>query len=336
MISALGWLRGAGSVPIKPVYAVFGDDAYLIRESIEKVTRVHLPEPDSEAGVSRFSGPVAPLASVLDELHTLPFFSRRRLVIVEEADPFVAKYRKDLEGYLAKPAASGALVLQVKQWPTTTKLAQLVEKVGLAIDCGAPRETELAGWLTELARTRLDTELASEAARLLVDLVGPEAGILAAEVEKLATYAADSRRIERADIIKLVGAGRVETIWKCLDAATTGQAREALEHLDNVLAAGEQPPLLLAAISANLLKINRAGRLRGAHLSLAEACERAGIPSFAVTKTGKQHSHLGPGRVDQLPGMLLKTDLDLKGGSTLDPRTILEMLLVRLSQPRTD
>ncbi len=40
------------------------------------------------------------LADVLDELFTLPFFSRRRLVIVEEADTFVTKYRKDLEAYV--------------------------------------------------------------------------------------------------------------------------------------------------------------------------------------------------------------------------------------------
>ena len=83
---------------------------------------------DREAAISRFSGPVAPLADVLDEVCTLPFFSRRRLVIVEEADPFVSKHRKDLEAYVANPSESGILLLQVKQWPATTKLAKLVEK----------------------------------------------------------------------------------------------------------------------------------------------------------------------------------------------------------------
>ena len=89
-------------------------------------------------------------------------------------------------------------------------------------------------------------------------------------------------------------------------------------------------------MSASLLKIHHAGRLRAARLNLDEACRIAGIPPFAVDKTRKQHAHLGPLRVDQLPAMLLKADLDLKGGSSLDPRTILEILLFRLSQPRTD
>ena len=110
------------------------------------------------------------------------------------------------------------------------------------------------------------------------------------------------RQIERADIVKLVGGGRVETIWKALDAATTGQARVALEHLDNLLAAGEQPTPMLAAMSANLLKIHHAGRLRAARLNLDEACRIAGIPAFAVDKTRKQHAHLGPQSRRSAPG----------------------------------
>jgi len=166
--------------------------------------------------------------------------------------------------------------------------------------------------------------------------VGAEAGILAAEVEKLAVYAGDSKRIERQDVAKLVGAGRVETIWKALDAATTGQGRVALEHLDNLLAAGEMPVLLLAAMSANLLKLHHAGRLRTARVNLDEACRLAGMPSFAVEKTRRQHAHLGPSRVDQLPAWLLRADLDLKGGSSLDPQVVLEQLLIRLALPRQD
>jgi DNA polymerase-3 subunit delta len=226
--------------------------------------------------------------------------------------------------------------LQVKQWPSTTILAQLVDKTGLAINASSPREADLVRWLTQLARARFHAQLATDAARLLVELVGPEAGLLASEVEKLSVYAGETKRIERADIIALVGAGRVETIWKALDAATTGEAREALKHLEDLLGAGEQPVQMLAAMSSSLLKIHHAGRLRAARVKLDEACRLAGIQPFALDKTRKQHAHLGPQRVDQLPATLLKADLDTKGGSSLDPRTILEILLVRLALPRID
>lgn len=333
-MNALKWSREFGQQPVRSVYAVFGDDVYLIRESIRSVVKAVFPGAESDATISRFTGAHASLAAVLDEVRTLPFFSRERLVIVEEADPFISKFRKELEAFVEDHRGSGILLLQAKQWPATTKLAKLVEKVGLAIDCSAPAESALAGWLIQLASTRDDAQLDPDAAQLLVELVGPEAGILAAEVEKLAVYAGDSKRIDREDVAKLVGAGRVETIWRAVDAATIGQGRIALEHLDNLLADGESPVGLLAQMSSSLLKLHHAGRLRAARVSLDEACRMAG--AFYPRAVGRQHAHLGPSRVDQLPAWLLRADLDLKGGSSLEPRVVLEQLLVRLALPRQD
>lgn len=334
---ALEWLRESSERPVSPVYAVFGDDPYLIRESIRAIARSLFPgEDDTDAGISRFPGATTLLSSVLDEVRTLPFFSRRRLVIVEDADPFVTKYRRELETYLDLPCATGSLLLQLKQFPATTNLFKRVDKIGLAINCTGPGDAELAKWLVHLAKARYEVELDLESARLLVELVGPEAGILASEVEKLAVYAGDAPRIERDVITKLVGAGRVETIWKTLDAATSGRGRQALEYLDSLLTSGEHPTPVLAAMGASLLKIHHAGRLRAARVSLDEACRLAGIPTFAVEKTRQQHAHLGPARVDQLPALLLRADLDLKGGSALEPRLVLERFLVRLATPRSD
>lgn len=337
-MNALEWLRDPNQALLRLVIVVFGNDSYLIRESIQAVIRATFPEPDSEASVTKFSGSAVSLslADVLDEVWTLPFFSPNRLVIVEEADPFVTKYRKDLEAYVASPSESGTLLLQCKSWVSTTNIAKLIAKTGMVIDCASPRESELAPWLIELAKGRFGARLDGDAARQLIELVGPESGILAAEVEKLAVYAGSAARIEREDVVRLVGAGRVETIWKCLDAATTGQLRAALIQLDSLMAAGEQPVPALAAMSANLLKLHHAGILRAARLNLDEACRIAGIPPFAVEKARRQHAHLGPGRVDQLPAMLLRADLDVKGGTSLEPRVVLESLLVRLAQPRAD
>jgi DNA polymerase-3 subunit delta len=333
---ALEWLRRSDREPLRPIYVVSGDDVYLIRESIHAVSRAVFPEHGGETPSSTHAGSLASLADVLDDVSTVPFFAPRRLVAVEGADTFVTKYRQEIETYAGSPSATGVLLLQVKKWPSNTNLAKLIERVGLAVECSEPREGELGPWLIELARTRHGAALDADAAGLLVELVGTEAGILAAETSKLAVYAGDTRRIQRDDVIRLVGAGRVETIWKAVDAATTGRARAALELLNNVVAGGEDPIGMLAAISTTLLKLHHAGWLRAAHVDLEEACRIASIPSFALEKTRRQHAHLGPSRVDELPGTLLRTDLDLKGGSSLDPRVVLETFIVRLSLSRTD
>ena len=132
----------------------------------------------------------------------------------------------------------------------------------------------------------------------------------------------------------MVEAGRIETVWKVLDAATLGEAAAAVSHLDDLLASGEHPIRVLAGFTSSLLKSTTPGRLRAARVSLEKPARSP--ESSPSDKTRRQHAHLGPARVDRLPAMLLKADLDLKGGSLLDPRVVLEQLLVELALPRKD
>ena len=333
---AFKFLQSPTKAGARPIYAVSGDDAYLRDETIKAIARQALGPEGDDLSVARFSGDQASLHDVLDELRTLPFLSKCRVVVVDGADPFVTSHRKELEAYAEKPASSGILILSVKSWPGNTKLAKLVDKAGLAIDCKAPADQELPGWLVQLARGRCGAKLEDDAARLLVELVGPEVGVLASEVEKLSVYVGEKDLIRREDVARMVGAGRVETIWRTVDAATTGRAGEALADLDHLLGSGEPPIKMLAGMTFSLQKLHHAGQLRRARVDLREACQRAGIYPGAVEKTGRQHAHLGPNRVDQLPGLLLQADLDLKGDSQLAPRVILERLLVRLATPRRD
>ncbi len=322
--------------PVKPFFAVFGDDAYLRHESIQAIVKLALGPDADDLAVTRMPGDTSTLADVLDEVRTLPFLTKCRVVIVEEADKFVTAHRKELEGYAEKPSATNVLVLSVKSWPGNTKLAKLVDQVGLSIEAKAPGEAQLPGHVKQWAQSHADVKIDDEAASLLVDLVGPEIGLLHMEIEKLAVYVGDRKAVNRTDVARMVGSGRVETIWRALEAATTGNMSEALEDFDRLVASGEAPVRIIAAMGYSLRNVHHAGQLRRAKLDLADACRQAGIYSSHVEQTRRQHAHLGPGRVDQLPAMLLKADLDLKGNSSLIPRVILERLVVQLASKRKD
>ncbi len=88
----------------------------------------------------------------------------------------------------------------------------------------------------------------------------------------------ETKQINKKDILKLVGAGRVETIWKTLDAAA-GQVRTAIEHLDSLITDGEEPVGLLAAMSVTAEAApRRAARERHGWTSK----KRAGSPESFV------------------------------------------------------
>ena len=205
---AMDFLKQPADLVPKRVYAVFGEDVYLRRESIVSVIRATLGTGSDDFAVSRFPGESASLSDVLDEVRTLPFLAKARVAIVENADPFVTANRKGLEDYTERPSQSGVLILSVKSWPSNTKLAKILERVGLSIDCKTPSTKELPRWLISLAKTSSSVVLEPPAAELLVSLIGPEVGTLAMEVEKLAVYVGLKKKITEDDVLKIVGAGR--------------------------------------------------------------------------------------------------------------------------------
>jgi len=333
---AIDFLKAPAKNPIKPVYVISGDDPFLRRESFAAIRHQVLQGEDEEMGLVRFAGDHASYADVIDEVRTVPIFVKRKVVMVEGADPFVTRFRKELEGYVEHPASSGVLVLGVKTWLASTNLAKKLTTTGLAIDCKSPSEKMLSGWLVQVAKSRSKVVLEPDAANLLLEMVGPEVGLLVSEIEKLATYVGDRARIQSGDVSRMVGSGRIEDVWKVLSAATTGRSDVALDLVDRLLGAGEPPVKFLAGMTSSLRRVHRVGQLRSQGMSLDQACVEAGVNAYVKMSIGAEHAHLGPRRVDQLPALLLQADLDLKGASTLSPRLIIEKLLTELSRPRKD
>jgi DNA polymerase III subunit delta len=318
-----------------PLIAMHGEEEYFRRRSLQLIMGAVYDGSDPGLGFSRFDGTKATLAEVLDELRTLPFLASRRVVVIDDADAFVTANRKELESYSDRPSPTGLLILIVKTWPSTTRLAKLFDKVGLTIDCKPPRESELPAFVAQMARTTGVT-FDGEAVSVLIELVGPEPGRIVSEVEKLAVAIAPETKVTREDVTRYVDGGRIESLWKMLDSATAGDANAALLALERLLESGESPVGLVAGASRSLLKLYHAGELRREKRPLREACQEAGIPPFATEKTGSQHAHLGPSRVSRLPDTLLKLDLNLKGSSTLEPRVLMERLISELSARRQD
>lgn len=320
------------SVPLKPVYVVFGDEAFLRAAALGAIRRQVLGKDADEFGSSQFDGKTVALVDVLDELALLPFLGSRRLVVVSDADGFVSAHRDGLERYVEKPHRTGVLVLAVASWPSNTRLAKMVAKTGLSVDCRTQDAYRLAPWCRRWASDRYGKRLSAEAAELLVELVGGGLGQLDAEIDKLACYVGERAEISADDVDTLVAAGRVETVWKIIDAAASGDARSAHELLRSLVDSGEQPIAILGAMSAQLRRLARAHRLVSSGESVRSALPKAGINYYA-DKAQAQLRHLGSTRLNRLYGWLLETDLGIKGDSALPPEHVLERLVVRLAAP---
>ncbi len=339
-ISALEFVSQAKPPAPAAVCAVYGDEAFLKREVLAALRRRVLGDAEGEFSLSTFAGPSAQLRDVLDALATVSLFGGgRRLVIVEDADPFVTLYRSELEDYVAKPAKGGVLVLEVETWPSNTRLAKAIAAGGLTIECKSPYERQIKSWLAERAKTVHNIRLESSAADAILELLPPELGILAQELDKLSLVVGDKRVIDAELVRDNVGGWRTRAVWDLVDAAADGHATKALVQLDRLVSSGEKPHGLLPQMASSLRRFDTATRLIEAAeadrrtLTLRDALAQTGVPPFRLSDAERQLRRVGRRRAKQLTGWLLAADLAIKGHNSADDRARIELerLIVRVA-----
>ena len=341
-VHALDYLAEKSHSPAPGCYVLFGDEPFLKGLVLAELRRVVLGEGEAEFALTRFDGRHADWRSVSDELLTVGLFGGgRRLVVVDDADDFVSEHRGQLEEAVARPNRANTLVLVVQSWPSNTRLAKQTTATGLAVECKSPPPARLVKWLSTLARDRHGARLERDAAEAIVEIVGPELGLIDQELAKLAA-AANGQPIGAELVQQLVGGWRAKTAWDMLDAAVEGRTGEALVELDRLLLAGENPIAVMGQIAATLRRFAAATRIieqteaSGGRPNLRQALELAGVKSFVAQKSEAQLRRLGRQRAGRIYRWLLQADLGLKGASSAPARTVLEQLVVRLGSGEAD
>lgn len=321
------------STDLAPLYVLAGDEAFLKRHVLKRLKQIALGDEPDEAAVTAISGDKATFAAVFDELDALPFFAAKRVVIVETGDPFVTKYRGQLEKKIEANAlpASGLLVLDVKTWPANTRLAKMIDNAQTIV-CKSPAAARLPQWACEWAASQHQKKLPFAAGQMLVDLVGPEMGLLDQELLKLAIYVGERDAITAEDVDKLVGNNSAADTWRIFDFIGQGQVRPALRIVQKMLEQGEEPFRIVGALGSQLRKLAEAARLSTSHgMSLGAALAAAGVPPFGLKSAEAQLKHLTRKRAFKLLDWLLELQLDLRGNSSLPASTVLERFVLRLA-----
>ena len=158
-MDALAFLEKSAKSKRQPIYALVGDEDFLKRHAREAIFELVLGDGERDLAVSPFAGEKLEFSTIRNELDTLPFLGPARIVVVENADPFVTNARESLERYAANPSKVGVLILEVKTFPETTKLAKALPDAA-KIACKAPYENTLPKWCVGWAKAAYQKKLA--------------------------------------------------------------------------------------------------------------------------------------------------------------------------------
>ncbi|UCE98932.1 MAG: DNA polymerase III subunit delta [Planctomycetota bacterium] len=220
----------------KPIYVIVGKEDTLVNAECDKLLDQLLKPQQRTIGLFNVHPAEVSAAEVLDELRTLPFLTETRVVLVKNADDFVSKNRQLFEKYFDNPSLTGILILTVSSWPSNTKLAKRLPKVGKLIRSAQPKRWQLPHYLIQYANDAHDKKLTVDAAELLIELIGDNLPQLYSEIDKLALFAHTEKAITLQHIESLIGHNRLFSAFAVIDAITVGNLAEAVSRLRKMFA----------------------------------------------------------------------------------------------------
>jgi DNA polymerase III subunit delta len=335
------------AAPIKSsVIVLFGNDNTLHSWILEQ-----LCGKESEDDRVDLSGDTAEWRDLRDELNTSSLFAQdsNRWVVLHDGDKFVEKNRDLLESYFAKPNDSNRLVLRVNTFAANTRLYKAATASHTAVHCGIPQiksgkssrpdTISLVNFLVGPVAARCQCKLQKTAAECLIDLVGTDIGFLFNSLAKASLYLPVGGTVNEAHVREYVGGWKSKTTWEVIEAAATGKAGEALQHLGKMLDGGERPLALMPQFAWSLRRLAMAeaaldyGDRTGRKIPLTAALQQAGFRAWDSQKGEQQIRQIGRARTSALMRWLLEADLKLKLTHSTDERGrwVLEELFLKLA-----
>jgi DNA polymerase III subunit delta len=290
-VDYVGLLRDAQRRTVPPVALLHGPEPLLLDDAVRVVSAAIFTDASSGA-LDRevLDGRETSADAVARSAMTLPFLAPRRLVVVKHAEALSARNNDTLREYLATPSPSACLLLLAEESlradrtrKTDHWLLQAVPR-GSAIELAPLRGPALERALQQ--RARVDgLEVSDEAARLLVQFVGDDLGLLLGETRKAALAGGpDNRRIGAAEVSAVVGEHRLSDLFDLVRAVERGERGRAQAVLDQLLRAGEEPLRLLGFLCGEVRTMwtVKEGARRG--LPTAELARRLRRPPAALDR----------------------------------------------------
>jgi len=333
-----GWLpEGARRAGDEALYA---PEAYLLRQALQTLIARVLDPASRAFNLSHVSALETPMADILAMARALPMLASRRVVIVRDLDK-KWRAREHAEEARDLPAEQAALIEYLKHPVPTTTLVFIFEHVDrrltivtallkacTIVECRRLSEREALEWVKDHVR-RQQAVIEEAAATALVGLVGPDLTLLAAELEKLLTFAGERRMIARSDVEQLVVRHREHSNFELADWILARRPAAAWRILRRQLEAGEEPVKLLGAIASVYRRMLLAKELMARGAPSADVARAAGLPLSAAGKFN-EHVRRIP-REEIVAGLrqIARADEALKN-SLGPPDAQLELLVYRL------
>lgn len=248
-------------------YMIYGEEAYQVRKAIDRVMKEEIGGRD-DMNTATYQAQHSDMDTILADAMTIPFFSEKKCVVVENADflstkPTTTADLAKLEAYLNQPMNTTVLILTgtFAKLDLRKKNVKRMKDLCQIIVCNKLDRKGMPAYLQEQLQKR-GLSLSPKALSCLIQRLPCDIGIIQNELDKLALY---GDTIDETMVEQLISRSLEEDVFALVNAVVDKDIRRCFMIWEDLKVLNKDPIYLIALNSSqfHLLYQVKCAQLQG-------------------------------------------------------------------------
>lgn len=313
---------------MKQVYLLYGEESYLRLQYRDRL-RNALTKPEDSMNYHYFEGKDTDPNQLIDLAETMPFFSDRRVIFVENSG-FFKKSCDRLADYLRQLPPTAFFVFVEAEADKRGRLFRTVRDVGRTVEFPVQDADTLKKWVLSLLKKE-GKRISEPTLQHFLQMTGTDMENIRRELEKVFCYTLDREAVTEADINAVCTRQISNQIFDMVDAVARQRQQEALHLYYDLLSLKEKPMRILALVARQFNLLLQVKELRKKGYGSRQIAEKTGIPGFFVGKYISQSSAFSVPALREALEACVQADEAVKTGKLGDVMSV-ELLLISCSR----
>lgn len=311
----------------KQVYLLYGEEAYLKKQYKDRLSKAIVREGDT-MNYSYYEGKGISPGELIDLAETMPFFSERRLIVVENSG-FFKNATPELADYLKELPETSYFLFVEEEIDKRGKLYKAVKTKGRIVELGRQDENTLVRWILGMVK-REGKQISERTVHVLLAKTGDDMENLQKELEKLFCYTLEKDVITVEDVEEICTTHISNQIFEMVAAVAEKRQKRALELYYDLLALKEPPMRILFLLVRQFRLLLEVKELDQNGYGRKEIGEKTGLHTFVVGKYQGQAKSFKKKELREILEMAADFEESVKTGRLTDALAT-ELFIVKYS-----
>ena len=312
---------------IKQAYLLYGEEAYLKKQYRDRITKAIFPDGDT-VNYAYYEGKGINPGELIDLAETMPFFAKRRLIVVENSG-FFKNATLDLADYIKTMPDTACFLFVENEADKRGKMYKAVKSKGRVVEMARQDEKTLLYWVAGNVKKE-GYKIKEQTARYLLSTTGTDMENLEKELEKLFCYCMGKEEIEISDIEAICTTQITNKIFDMVEAVAMKNQKKALDYYYDLLALKEPPMRILYLITRQFNLLMQVKELSEEGYSAKTISERLKMAGFIVRNCLRQAEYFSLKTLKEALQDCVRMEEAVKTGRMNDVMSV-ELLLVKYS-----